>query len=136
MLQTPAPGDWQFLQLGSSTDTGYMNLQNCEIQYAQYLNIYRGNAVLTNTNLTNFSTHGLYNNNIGNFTVSMTGGTITTSSASALSSGYGVVSFAGCTTNLSGVTINNYNNGIRVKINFGNKSYKCYCCFLLLSFIF
>jgi parallel beta-helix repeat protein len=114
-VATPAPGDWQFLQLGSSTDTGYMNLQNCEIQYAQYLNIYRGNAVLTNTNLTNFSTHGLYNNNIGNFTVSMTGGTITTSSASALSSGFGVVSFAGCTTNLSGVTINNYNNGIRIK---------------------
>jgi parallel beta-helix repeat protein len=113
----PAPGDWGYIQVGSGTlaDSGRVTMNSCQVQYAQQFYVYNGKAVLTNSNLLNFSTHGAQVGTSGIF--KMTGGSVNTTSAAAGANGSCIYTNPNSNTTLSGVTMQNYFYGIYLQSN-------------------
>lgn len=114
---TPAPGDWQYFQVGSSTvsDSGWVTLNYCQVQYANYLYLLNGKANLVNTDLQNFQIYGINLQTRGN--LAMNNGSITTSSASAYSSGNAIYAYGSARAMLTGVTLQNMKYGIYLGSN-------------------
>jgi len=56
---SPSPGDWDYIQIGSTTYTGSATFQNCQMEYADKLYLYNGNASLTDCTLENFYYYGV-----------------------------------------------------------------------------
>jgi parallel beta-helix repeat protein len=108
----PAPGDWAYIQVGSGTlaDSGRVTLNTCQIQYAQQLYVANGKAILTNCTLQNYLYHGTQVDARG--ILSMTGGSINTTSVWASANGASVLANTGSHSTLSGVTMQNTYYGL------------------------
>jgi len=108
---SPSPGDWN-MQIGSSTvsDSGWINLSSCQVQYQQQVYLYNGKASLTSTSLSSFLYHGVQMETRG--ILSMSGGTISTTSTWAASNGGAIVAYNGAHATLSSVTLQNCYYGI------------------------
>ncbi len=113
----PAPGNWGYIQVGSSTvaDSGNLVLNSCQIQYANQLYVYNGTATLTNTDITNITTYGVTVESNG--TLNISGGNINTNSPSAASYGSGILNNSNSHSTISGVNIQNFQNGISLNNN-------------------
>jgi len=112
---TPQPGDWGQIQIGSYSDSAFINLTDCQIAYGQMFNIFKGTATLINTNVSNFSNNALEVGNDGR--LNMSGGAISTTSPNALSYYDGVRANSDSHITLTGVYIQNYNYGIALNHN-------------------
>jgi parallel beta-helix repeat protein len=114
---TPAPNDWQYIQVGSYTvaDSGRVTLTSCQIQYAYKFYVYNGKATLINSDLQNFYYHGAEIEARGIF--NMTGGSINTNSSNALSNGSAILADANSHTTLSGVNMQHTRYGINLQNN-------------------
>ena len=104
----PAPGDWQYIQVGSTTvsDSGRVTLNTCQIEYAQDLYVYNGKASLTNCSLQNFYYYGAEVNSLG--ICNMYGGSISTTSSWASTNGCGIFANPNSHVTLSGVNMQNF----------------------------
>ncbi len=105
----PAPGDWQFIQIGNTSYSGVASLTSCVMQYAQKFYIYNGTATLTNTNIEFFYYYGIEVNDVLN----MTGGLIDLSGYFS-SYGYGLYAKDGSVCSLNNVSIINGKYGINM----------------------
>ena len=110
---TPTPGIWGLLQTGNAASTGTVNLTGCQIEYAQYFNVFKGTATLSNTNLSNFSLYGAAVQTAG--ILNMTNGNINTNHAAAAASGHGVYAFG--QASLNNVNIQHFANGVYLNLN-------------------
>ena len=108
----PTPGIWPFIQVGDGTVTnvGSLIMNSCQVLYANYMDVYRGSASLTNTDLLNFNSYGVQVD--ANGTLNMSGGSISTGSANAAASGSCLLANSGSSSTLSGVAMHNTNYGI------------------------
>lgn len=113
----PAPGRWQYIQVGSSNpaDSGWVILNNCQVLYADKFWVYNGKATLTNTVLQNFNYYGAQVEAAGTF--NMTGGLINTNSSWAASSGSSIYANTNSHSSISGVNMQHTNYGIYLQDN-------------------
>lgn len=109
--ENPQPGNWNQIQVGDSWNAGVVNLSSCQINYAQQFNVYNGTATLTNTDISNSGNHAVYLSG-SNASLHMTGGTVSTTNANAMSYYEGIYADNGSNVILSGVHIQNFDNGI------------------------
>ncbi len=112
---SPASGDWNYIQVGYSSYSGRLELTDCQVMYADYIYLYNGSAEVNGTYLQNFNTHGIYLNE--GTALSMTGGSITSTSSTASSNGSAVYFNSNSSTDVSSatisdVTISDFCNGI------------------------
>lgn len=106
---SPAPGDWANIYVGYG-EVGSVNLDSCKVQYAHNVQVYNGTATISNTDLTNFSTYGLYVSSNG--ILNMLKGSINTSSSSASSDGSAIYASPSSHATVSGVNIQHFHKGI------------------------
>jgi len=109
---SPAPGDWQYIQIGNTSFSGTANLTGCFIRYAQQFIIYSGTATLSNSNLEYLHYYGV--NVYG--TLNMTGGVIDLLGYYG-SYGYGIYAQNGSASTLNGTSIIRCNQGIYLNTN-------------------
>ncbi|MDO9154702.1 MAG: hypothetical protein Q7U47_13535, partial [Paludibacter sp.] len=107
---TPVPGSWGQIQTGDYSNSGTVNLTDCKINYAQKFVIYKGTATLINTDVTNSSYQAIHVEALG--VLNMNGGLISTTNASAMTNYDGVNAASNSNVTLSGVYIQNYDNGL------------------------
>ncbi|MDA3821797.1 MAG: right-handed parallel beta-helix repeat-containing protein [Bacteroidales bacterium] len=108
---SPAPGDWNSIQVGDGTYLGTLSLTDCQVLYATQLYIYNGGAILNGTDLLNFYYYGvnLYSSSCS---LTMTNGDISTTSDWTSEGLTGVWLNYGGTATLDGVNISNFHHGI------------------------
>ncbi|NOZ46427.1 MAG: hypothetical protein GXO79_06555, partial [Chlorobi bacterium] len=108
---SPAPGDWDYIQVGNGTDSAIVTLTNCQVLYANKLYIYKGTANLNGTDLLNFYNYGVqvYNKsghlNMSNGDISTASSWVTDQSSSGV-----YINYDGRAT-LDNVNISDFYNG-------------------------
>ena len=116
---SPTPGIWQYIQVGgtAAVDSGQVNMNNCQVLYAQQLYVKSGRAALTNTVIQNFQYYGAQIEAKG--ILNMTGGSINTNSAWAASNGSCILANANAlfVSTLSGVNMQHALYGINLQNN-------------------
>ncbi len=112
---SPSPGIWNAIEIGgpNANAIGSAVLTGCDIHYAQTIRLFQGSAILNNTNLINFTEHGLVLYPGAN--LQMTGGSIITTSNQAINNGIGINALENSTAFLNGITIQNFNTGMVLK---------------------
>jgi len=105
-LESPEPGDWDYIGIGDNLIPGAVELTDCQILYAQEFLLDHGTAVLNNCNIEQSQLNGLYVQGDGILT--MTGGSINGSGD------IGVLASIGSEIHLTDVNISDFEEGVYI----------------------
>ena len=109
-VSSPEPGRWSGIRIGDGNNTGHASLTNCEVRYYQECYVENGQLSLINSSFLDAAEHGL--RVYANGTLQMSGGNVISSSQNASSYGNGIIAHESATVILSGVTIQNFRQGV------------------------
>jgi parallel beta-helix repeat protein len=120
---TPTPGIWGSIQIGASSDTSFVFLKNCDLEYGHSIIVHqKGKLKMENTNLYRFGSTFVQLNNSARGAF-IKGGIMTSTSTSVNSNPYGVNADDNATVVLDGVNMQyfqiaicaNYNSNLTIK---------------------